>query len=386
MTETAEVIIIGAGIVGASIAYHLTEAGCKDVLVLERESRLGLGSTGKSMGGVRAQFATAENIRMSLYSIPFFAQFEEATGHPSGYKPHGYLFMATRPSHLEYLRTNYALQVELGLKTVQFLSPEDIVRMVPLVRSDDLLGGTFCSTDGFVDPYSVMNGFLAKAQENGAALRRGVEVTAVSTAEGRVTGVRTNRGDISGRVVVNAAGPWAGLVAKTAGFDLPIYPLRRMLVPTEPFPGLPERVPMVIDMTTGFHFRPEGIGLLMAWNDKEETPGFRTSFDPEFIEKILTHAVDRFPAFADLQVNRGRAWAGMYAMSPDHHSILGEAPGLSGFYCANGFSGHGVMHSPATGRIVSDLILQGESSILDARRLGPARFAEGREIHESAVL
>src|SRR5271156_4079522 len=152
MARSADVVIIGAGIVGSSIAYHLTEAGCKNVLVLERETRQGLGSTGKSMGGVRAQFATDVNIRMSLYSIAFFAQFEEATGHPSGYKPHGYLFMATNDWHMNYLRKNSTRQKKLGLKNVKLLSTDDICKILPQLRSDDIVGGSLCTTDGFVDP------------------------------------------------------------------------------------------------------------------------------------------------------------------------------------------------------------------------------------------
>jgi sarcosine oxidase, subunit beta len=381
-----DVVIVGAGIVGSSIAYHLTQAGCTNVLVIERETRQGLGSTGKSMGGVRAQFATDVNIRMSLYSIPFFARFEEETGDPSGYKPHGYLFVAASEPHLEYLRTNYERQVALGLGQVQLLGPDDVLKMVPQLRPDDILGGSFCATDGFVDPHSVMMGFMSRAIERGATLWRGVEVTGVSVEGGSVAGVETTNGFVSTRTVVNAAGPWAAAVAKSAGVDLPIEPLRRMLVPTEPFPALPERLPMVIDMSTGFHFRPEGLGLLMAWNDPDEKPGFKTNFDPEFVEKILTRAVGFVPSFADLEVNPRRAWAGLYAMSPDHHAILGPAPELIGFVFANGFSGHGVMHSPATGRIVSDLILQGESKLIGTNVLDPARFVEHRTIHETAVL
>jgi sarcosine oxidase, subunit beta len=381
-----DVVIVGAGIVGSSIAYHLTQAGCTNVLVIERETRQGLGSTGKSMGGVRAQFATDVNIRMSLYSIPFFARFEEETGDPSGYKPHGYLFVAASEPHLEYLRTNYERQVALGLGQVQLLGPDDVLKMVPQLRPDDILGGSFCATDGFVDPHSVMMGFMSRAIERGATLWRGVEVTGVSVEGGSVAGVETTNGFVSTRTVVNAAGPWAAAVAKSAGVDLPIEPLRRMLVPTEPFPALPERLPMVIDMSTGFHFRPEGLGLLMAWNDPDEKPGFKTNFDPEFVEKILTRAVGFVPSFADLEVNPRRAWAGLYAMSPDHHAILGPAPEVIGFVFANGFSGHGVMHSPATGRIVSDLILQGESKLIGTNVLDPARFVEHRTIHETAVL
>lgn len=379
-------VVIGAGIVGSSIAFHLTEAGCKSVLVIERETRQGLGSTGRSMGGVRAQFATDVNIRMSLYSIPFFARFEEATGHPSGYKPHGYLFMATNDWHMSYLRKNSARQKVLGLKNVELLSPDDIRKVLPQLRSDDIAGGSFCPTDGFVDPESVMNGFMARAMDRGAELWRGTEVTGIYADHNTISGVLTNKGGVSAPVVVNAAGPWAASIARMAGIDLPIQPLRRMLVPTEPFPGLPERLPMIIDMSTGWHFRQEGLGLLMAWARHEEQPGFHTDFDPAFIEQILTHAAARVPAFANLEVNPKRCWAGLYSMSSDHHAILGQSPEVRGFYFANGFSGHGVMHSPATGRILADLILEGETHVIDANDLNIQRFAEGRAIEETAIL
>jgi sarcosine oxidase, subunit beta len=386
MTKSADVVIIGAGIVGSSIAFHLTEAGCKNVLVIERETRQGLGSTGKSMGGVRAQFATDVNIRMSIYSIPFLARFEEATGYPSGYKPHGYLFMATNERHMNYLRTNGARQLALGLKNVELLAPNDIRRILPQLRSDDIVGGSLCRTDGFVDPESVMSGFMARAVERGAELWRGAQVTGISTGHGAVSGVLTSQGEVSAPVVVNAAGPWAAGVASMAGVDLPVQPLRRMLVLTEPFPGLPDRLPMMIDMSTGWHFRQEGLGLLMAWAHPDEQSGFRTDFDPAYIEKSLTHAASRVPDFANLAVNPRRCWAGMYEMSPDHHAILGPSPDLGGFYFANGFSGHGVMHSPATGRILADLILHGETSIINAKDLNVQRFAEGRAIEETAIL
>lgn len=383
---TADVTILGAGIAGASIAWHLTRQGCRNVLLVERESSQGKGSTGKSMGGVRAQFATQVNIRMSLYSIPMFAAFEEHTGHPSGYKPHGYLFLATEQGHLDYLRTNQQLQHALGLSQARMVSREEILAFVPLLRADDILGGSYCPSDGFVDPWSVMNGFTAGALAAGARLLRNAEVQAIDVEHGRVARVRTANETISTRVVVNACGAWAASVAALAGAALPVTPCRRMLVPTEAFPGIPERCPMTIDMSNGFHFRPEGRGLLLAWNDPDETPGFKLSVDPAFVEKILTRAVDRVPAFIDLEVDPRKAWAGLYELSPDHHAILGPAPEVEGLYYANGFSGHGVMHSPATGRILADLILSGSTDLIDARALAVTRFAEGRAIHESALL
>ena len=429
MTETADVVIIGSGIVGSSVAYHLAEQGCTNVLVIEREAHQGKGSTGKSMGGVRAQFATPVNIQMSRYSIDFFSRFDEVVGHPADYRAHGYLFCATTERHLDYLKANRERQLALGVKNVELVSREDIAKFVPQLRVDDIVGGTFCPTDGFVDPHSVMMGFMLKARERGVRLWLDTQVTGIEVEAGsaeagsaepgragilpamsakrepwsagvptamsakrepssiaRITGVTTTRGFVSTRIIVNAAGPWAAEVARLAGAELPVEPLRRQLVPTEPFAGLPERFPMVIDMSTGFHFRREGKGILLAWNDPDETVGFKTDFDPGFVEKILTRAADRVPRLAEAEVNPRRAWAGLYEMTPDHHAIIGPAPDVAGLYFVNGFSGHGVMHSPASGRIAADLILHGHSELIDASQLSATRFAEGRLLEETAIL
>jgi len=419
--ETADVVIIGSGIVGSSVAYHLAQAGCANVLVLEREAHQGKGSTGKSMGGVRAQFSTPVNIQMSKYSIDFFSKFDEVVGHPADYRAHGYLFCATTEEHLAYLKANQQRQNSLGVTNVEWISPGEITKMVPQLRMDDILGGTFCPTDGFVDPHSVMMGFMLNARERGARLWLDTQVTGIEVDAGsadvssasarrslaeqndwgvagkaepfrtsgrqsRIAGVQTSRGFISTRIVVNAAGAWAVEVARMAGAELPVEPLRRQLVPTEPFDQLPKRFPMVIDMSTGFHFRREGKGILLAWNDPEETPGFKTEFDPSFVEKILTRAASRVPVLAEAEVNPRRAWAGLYEMTPDHHAIIGPSPNVQGLYFVNGFSGHGVMHSPASGRVTADLILHGHSDLIDASQLSVNRFAEGRSLEETAIL
>jgi sarcosine oxidase subunit beta len=414
MSETADAVIIGSGIVGSSVAYHLAEQGCTNVLVVEREAHQGKGSTGKSMGGVRAQFSTPVNIQMSRYSIDFFSRFDEVIGHPADYRAHGYLFCATNEQQFQYLKTNRERQLALGVQNVELVSPDDIAQFVPQLRTDDIVGGTFCQTDGFVDPHSVMMGFMLKAREHGVRLWldtsvTGIEVTgtagvppadlrrealATKTAgetpavpvTRRISGVMTTRGFVSTRIVINAAGAWAAEVARMAGSELPVEPLRRQLVPTEPFDGLPQRFPMVIDMSTGFHFRREGKGILLAWNDPEETPGFKTDFDPSFIEKILTRAADRVPRLAEAEVNPRRAWAGLYEMTPDHHAIIGASPDVKGLYFVNGFSGHGVMHSPASGRITADLVLHGKSDLIDASPLGLERFTTGALIEETALL
>jgi sarcosine oxidase subunit beta len=385
--QTADIVIIGGGIVGASIAYHLTAAGQKNVLILERESHQGKGSTGKSMGGVRAQFSTPVNIQMSLYAIPFYSTFEERLGHPCGYRPQGYLFLATNRGHLDFISANQKTQKSLGLKNVEMIATDDLRKDYPQLRSDDVLAASFCPTDGFVDPYSAMTGFTAVAVECGARISRGTEVSSISRDSSGTFRMQTSKDEISTPVVVNAAGPWAAEIAAMVGIDLPVKPLRRMLIPTEPFAEFPHTAPMIIDMSNGFHFRPEALGFLLAWNDPEEnTFGYNTDFDPSFIEKVLTRAADRVPCFENLAVNPKRAWAGLYEMTPDHHAILGPVAEVPRFFLANGFSGHGVMHAPATGKILSDLILHGHTDIADAHKLRLSRFAEGDSIHETALL
>jgi sarcosine oxidase subunit beta len=383
--ETADVVIIGGGIVGSSVAYHLAESGCANVLIVEREERQGLGSTGKSLGGVRAQFATPVNIQMSLYSIDLFSRFEEVVGQTADYRAHGYLFCATTEAHLKYLRENQEKQKAFGLKNAEMVSRENIVKMVPQMIADDIIGGAYCPTDGFVDPYSVLSGFAKRSKELGARIWLNTAVTGVNVENGAVTGVKTTGGEVSTRNVVNAAGPWAAGVAQMAGVELPVTPLRRQIIKTQRCDFLPTKFPMVIDMSTGFHFRREGEAILMAWPDDEETYGFKTAFTHDFMEKVLTRAVERVPQFAELPVNPKQCWAGMYEVSPDHHAIIGSAPGVKGLFFANGFSGHGVMHSPASGRITADLIL-GRQSFVDPTPLRVERFAEGRLLEETAVL
>ena len=359
--ETADVVIIGGGIVGASIAWHLTEAGCRNVLMVERESHQGKGSTGKSMGGVRAQFATKPNIQMSLYSIPFYAAFEERLGQPCGYRPQGYMFVATKPSHLEYLQTNQALQKSLGLKKVGMITRDEIVERVPQLRSDDILGGSFCPTDGFVDPNSVMVGFTTarlRARRKDMALDRGHGDPAEWF---RHSSVETTRGPVSTRMVVNAAGAWA---ARSRG----AWRVRSARRAAAPHAGSDRALRRRLARESHGHRHDERLSLpageprLSAGveRSRQRPSASRTTSSRRFIEKMLERAADRVPCFENLAINPKRAWAGLYEMSPDHHGILGPVPGLDGFFCANGFSGHGVMHAPATGKILADLITNGE--------------------------
>jgi sarcosine oxidase subunit beta len=328
---------------------------------------------------------------MSRYSIEFFAHCEEATGHPSGYQPRGYLFVATSASHLDYLTANRERQQALGLTNVELLTTEEIASMIPQMRVDDVVGGSFCQTDGFVDPVGIMRAFTSRARERGVRLLLDAGVTGIEIDRNGVSGVMTARGRIATRAVVNASGAWAAEVARLAGVEIPVVPLRRQLVSTASFDGLPNQMPMVIDMSNGFHFRPDyqagtPPGVLMAWPDPDETPGFKTDFEPSFVAKVLSRATHRVPCLRDVVVEPRRCRAGLYEMTPDHHAIIGEAPNVRGLYLANGFSGHGVMHSPATGRVISEMILDGQARLLDVAPLGLERFAEGRLLEETAVI
>jgi sarcosine oxidase subunit beta len=231
-----------------------------------------------------------------------------------------------------------------------------------------------------------MTGFTERAVENGAKIWKDAEVTAIERDAQGVCGVKTKKGRVTTRKLVIAAGAWSAPVAEMAGVDLHVHPLRRMLVPSEPFDEYPHSAPMTIDMSTGFHFRPEGRGFLLAWNDAEETYGDKQWFEPSFLEKVLTHAASRVPCFEHLPVNPKRAWAGLYEMTPDHHPVLGPVKAVPGLYIATGFSGHGVMHAPATGKLMSEFLLLGRPELVDATVFGVERFAEGKLIHETAVL
>ncbi|MCA1613430.1 MAG: FAD-binding oxidoreductase [Acidobacteria bacterium] len=392
MKLTADVVIIGGGVIGASVAYHLAERGARDVLVLEREPEQGRGSTGRATGGVRAQFSTGINIRMSLYSVRFFANFREATGRDCGYLPVGYLFLAADEAQLGALESARSRQRAEGLTNVEILDAGEIARRLPFVRADDLAGASFCPTDGFIDPLAVMRGFTARAEERGARVWRGVEVTGVDVEGGRVARVRTTRGDVATRVAVNAAGAWGARVARLAGVEIPVAPLRCRIVCARPARPLPAGTPMIIDLSDGFHFRAVVRGgkwrpeVLLAWPDPSEREGFSTDTDAAFAGKILRRAPARVPSFAGAEVVPELSRAGLYEMTPDRHAIICETRAPRGLFLANGFSGHGVMHSPAAGRAVSDLVLDGHTAAFDLAPLHLDRFSSGALIEETSLL
>ncbi|MGI8544334.1 MAG: NAD(P)/FAD-dependent oxidoreductase [Aridibacter sp.] len=382
--KEAEIIIIGSGVVGASVAFHLTENGAKDVLILERESMQGLGSTGKATGGVRSQFETEINIKMSQYSIDFFEHWD----FDCGYEPRGYLFFATKKTELEYLKKNVAKQKSLGVKGIEIVDTKTISEIVKGLNCEDIIGGTFGETDGFINPLAVMEGFTERALANGAKIQYSTEVLSIEKYGEEVTAVETNQGRIECENVVICTGAWAKSLAKTIEIDLPIKPLKRQIVWAKSEKTLPENLPMVIDIGTGFHFRPakdSADELLFAYPDNEEKSSFNTNFDELFIPKVYERAKKRAEFLVETKPILAKCRAGLYANTPDHHAILGGCE-VKGLYFANGFSGHGVMHSPATGRALAEIILDGESKFLDVSCLSLDRFAKGELLHETAFI
>jgi len=385
MTQMADVVIVGAGVIGCSVAWHLAELGIRDVVLLEKLPSAGQGSTARANGGIRAQWSTAINIRMSQYSIAGYERFREETGGNCGLVQAGYLFMTATSEGESQLRRNLSLQQELGVPS-RWLDAAKLSRFATYAHWKDLVGGTFSPQDGFIDPHGITAGYLQAAIRRGIRLVADTEALEVKRDAAGVCGIRTRSGSIDCRRVVNAAGPFAGILARRAGIEITLQPYRRNLACTEAIGGAPALIPMTVDIDTGLLIRREGAGILLAYSDPRESPGFDTTFDPHFVEIVSEKAARRFPFLEEARISPRRCWAGLYPETPDHHAIIGESPDLAGFYLAVGFGGHGVMHAPAAGRAVAELLATGECRFMDIRPLRPERFRENDFIVETAAL
>jgi len=379
--ESADVVIVGGGISGCALAYQLAKRKV-DVVLLERET-LGSQSTGKCAGGVRQQFSTEDNVRVMRLSVKLLESFEQETGHPADFRQIGYLFVFTQPQQVEDFRHNMEMWHRVGLTEARWLDAAEAARMVPVLNVEDVLGCTFCPTDGIASPNDVTFGYATAARRLGARLKEGIEVTGIDVASGRVQGVRTSDGDIATRLVINSAGPWAASIGRMAGLEIPVLPYRRHIAVTGSFPAVPRNTPMTVDFQTSLYFHPEGDGVLMGMSDRTEPPAYVTDVNWDFLEKMFEQAARRAPALASAGVKT--AWAGLYESTPDHQAILGPIAEVEGFWCAAGFSGHGFMQAPAASLLLTQLLLDKKSEI-DISSFAFERFARGSLVTERNII
>ncbi len=367
---------------GASAAYHLAKCGMKNIVLLEKEEFFGTGATGRCAGGVRYQFSTDINVKLSMESLPMIERFKQEIGQDVDYRQCGYLLIATNEKDATTFKHNVELQNNLGVQT-QLLSGDEVRARLPLMKFEDAILGTFNPKDGLVDPNSVVAGYVRPAQKLGVKAFTRAAVTGIRVSADAVEAVETTQGVIQTRMILNTAGPWAGLIGQMAGVQIPIVPIRRQMFTTNPLQEVPEDFPFVIDFAKSLYFHREGEGLLIGMSNQNEKPGFDQNIDEDFEFVNLEAAIERMPVLE--RASRASHWAGLYEVTPDAHPIFGGC-NIKGFMMCAGFSGHGFMHGPVAGKLMMEYILNGKFSTVDVSMLDLARFEEGRLIKEYNVV
>ncbi len=377
---SADVVVVGGGVIGTSVAFHLAEAKV-DVCLVERD-QLASGSTSRAAGGFRAQFSDPLNIAIGLRSIEAFTRFGERPGAEIDLHQVGYLFLLDREEDVAAFESSVALQNELGVPS-RFVDLAEVRELCPLAGLDGVLAAAYCALDGHASPEAVVQGYAAGARAHGASVLTGCALTSVLLDDNEIRRVETSRGTIETGVVVCAAGVWSPEVARSAGVQLPVVPYLREVGFTGPTPGLPERIPLTVDFSTGLYFHREGPGLLFGMADPEQPAGLDAPADPAWLERVMEVAERRLPALLDMGIAGG--WKGHYEVTPDHNALVGESPAASRFLYATGFSGHGFLQGPAVGEIVRDLILR-RTPFVDVAPLSVDRFAHSLPRPEHNVI
>jgi sarcosine oxidase subunit beta len=374
-------VVVGGGVIGTSIAFHLAEAGVANVVLIERDE-LGAGSTSKAAGGVRAQFSDALNIQLGARSLRAFADFGARPGQEIDFRQVGYLFLLSRQQDVAAFERSIELQNRLGVPS-RLLDPGEARQLSPPIDTDGLLAAAFSPDDGLATPEAVVQGYAAGARRHGAHLQTACELLDVRLRGDTIQAVATSSGVIQTPAVVCAAGAWSRQVGAMVGVDLPVTPYRRQVLLTEPVPGLPEHLPMTIDFASSFYFHREGPGLLMGMSLEDEPPGFNLARDDAWIPRLAEVLARRAPSLADIGIAGG--WAGLYEVSPDHNALIGETPRPARLLYATGFSGHGFLQGPAVGEVVRDLFL-GRQPPVDVAPLAVDRFQQAKDRPELNVV
>ena len=378
MTKTADIVIIGGGIIGVSIAYNLGKMGAKKIVLFEKDN-ICEGSTALCAGGIRRQFTSDVTMQFALKSFEVFQHFKDEFGVDPQFHPIGYLFLATSPDEIDVFKKNVEFQNRYGVPS-RVLSRDEIEKNWPFLNIEDVLGGAFCETDGFASPHEVTHAMAKRAKELGTSIIEQTEVTDIEVIKGRVVSVTAGGQRLETPVVVNAAGPYAANVGKLAGIDIPVKPIRRQLFITDPFDQIPDEVPLTIDHKQNFYFRREGKAVLLS-GPQDESPSFNLNTDFDSMVETAEKAINRVPVFEKTNIARG--WGGLYEISPDNNAILGTVPEAEGLIVANGFSGHGFQHGPATGMVIAEVILKGKAETINIDPLSYDRFKTGDLIKES---
>jgi sarcosine oxidase subunit beta len=382
--RSADVVVVGAGVIGCSIAWHLASAGVRRIVVIDRGPAPGEGSTAKATGGFRCQFGSESNILLSLLSREKLLRFQSELGLDSGYDPIGYLFLAASDQQVSTLQSLVTLQQSLGVPS-RMVSEEEAEAINPAIAPGSHRGGSFCPIDGTIRPMNLLRGYYE------AALRLGVEFifddapVSLEVSSRGVETVRTGRQSIACGSLVDAAGAWAADVAALAGIELPVTPLRRFVVPTMPTTVLPADMALTIFLADGFHLRVRDGRVLLLWPHEPRSDHASTHVSSSWIETVERLAHERIPLLRDVALDRAAAWGGLYELSPDRHVILGPDSAVPNFFFANGSSGHGVMHSPAIGQLTAELIC-GVATAMDIAPLQIDRFARGSAISGEHLL
>lgn len=370
MNKNADAVIIGGGIIGMSVAYHLAKFKLGKIVLLEKEILPGSGATAKAAGGIRAQFSTKVNIEMSMLSEKMFASFKDEIWNDALFDQVGYMFVLENDSDIETFTKSYELQKSLGLN-VEMINPDDIAKLAPHVNLENVKSATFCKDDGLGDPYEFLSGYETAARKNGVEIVYDTEVVSIEKNGDKITSVTTKDNVISTPLVINCAGPQAKLIGQMLNIDIPVEPIKRQIVTTGELDFVKPFFPMVVDVKTGLYTHKESKGLLLGWADKSVKPSFDISIEPDYTDSILERALEHIPQLETAEI--ANQWAGLYEVTPDHHAIIGHESEIEGLFEVNGFSGHGFMQAPAAGLVTAE-ILTGKDPSVDVSDLSPKRF------------
>lgn len=382
MQDSADIVIIGGGCIGTSVAYHLAQRKAGRILLLERLNFLGAGSTSKAAGGIRAQFSTEINCKLSMYSIDCFEGWADEINEPLQFWQWGYCFLLTSDELVSSFRKSHAMWTRLGMN-VEWLEPAQVEQRLPYISMQGVQGATFHQRDGFGDPNDVTQGYAKRAQALGVKVETGVEVLGLELeGQRKVNGVRTSRGVVKCGTVILCTGAWTRKLAAECSVDVPIDPIRRQIIVTDRFDEITDPFPMTVDLSTTLYFHRESGGILIGMSDHGQSAGFDESFNEDFGEKMLLTAMERAPVLENAAPKH--KWAGLYEVTPDHHPVIDKLGHVQGAYVCAGFSGHGLMHAPAAGALASELVLDGKASSIDIKPLELSRFSDPARLHDEA--